>query len=299
VQKRHHTVPHCYLENFTDQDGKVWVLDTKNKIFDTNPKNIFVESHFYRITLKDGTKSVVIENTLSEIEGTYATIFREKISKSIPLTLHEKAQVAVFVSAMMHRTRPKREEMRNMFENLKQNIEEWQKQLRTLTPARRRTLDAIPSSGGAKISLEELEAGLKDFDEHHAADLISQTMHTAQIILNMKWAIWHIEDNGNTFVTSDAPLVVERPAAIKKYGRGTFGSRPGLIYKDTEVTLPLSRNHLFLAGWILDEDSYITVPSEIAEHLNQRTILHSSERIIACSKDKLETIKIKYPPRLN
>src|SRR6185312_3362380 len=101
--KRHHTVPSCYLENFADERGRVWVLDKKDKIFDIRPENILVENHFYRITLKDGSKSSIVENTLSDIEGVYATIYREKISKNLLLTPQEKADMAVFVAAMMHR----------------------------------------------------------------------------------------------------------------------------------------------------------------------------------------------------
>lgn len=297
VPKRHHTVPRCYLENFTDERGRVWVLDTKDKIFDILPENIFVENHFYRITLKNGTKSLVVENTLANIEGTYADIFRNKISRGKSLTQQEKANVAVFVAAMFHRTRPQREDMRRMFQNLKESMEEWREQFKTLSPEERRTLGATPSGGGATVTLEELGAGLKDFDEYYAADLISQTVHTAQIIFNMKWSIWCVVNAENTFVTSDSPFVIERPQAIRKYGRNAIGSRPGLIYKDAEVTLPLSRDRLLLAGWILNEDTYITVTPDIAEHLNQRTIFHSSERLIASSKEKMESIKSKYPPR--
>lgn len=112
----------------------------------------------------------------------------------------------------------------------------------------------------------------------------------------MKWSIWKHPDNEGAFVTSDDPLVIRRPEAEKKYGRKAFGSRPGLMFKDTEITLPLSKDRLLLAGWILNEDSYCTPPKEMAECLNQRTILHSSERVLASSKKQLDEIMTKYPP---
>lgn len=296
MQKRHHTVSRCYLENFTDNNDRLWVLDAKNEIRDSKPENVFVENHFYRITLKDGSKSVIIENTLADIEGTYADVFRNKISKKIPLTLQDKANVAVFVAAMHHRTRPNRESMRHMFQDLKKTMEEWQEEYKTMTPEERKTLAATPSSGNS-LSLDQLEEGLKNFDEQYAAGLIRQTMHTAQIILDMKWSIWHIVDGKSAFVTSDSPFVIERPQSIKKFGRNAVGSRPGLLFNDAEVTLPLSSSMLLLAGWILNKDSYCDVPLHMAEYMNQKTILHSSERIVASSKEQLETIKKKYPPR--
>lgn len=95
-------------------------------------------------------------------------------------------------------------------------------------------------------------------------------------------------------MTSDNPLVVMRPASIKKYGKNAFGSRPGLIFRDAEITLPLSKDRLLLAGWILNEDSYIEVPVEIAENINQRTILNSSERLISSNEKQLIGIRAKY-----
>jgi hypothetical protein len=297
VKKRHHTIPQCYLEGFTDENGHVWVLDTKNKIFNTQPVNILVESHFYRITLKNGEKSVVVEDTLANIEGAYATIYKNKLSQDKFLTEEERVKVSIFFAAMMQRTRPNRDGMRRMFENMKRSMEEWREQLKTISPEQRKILEATPSSGGMSISTEEPEEGLGDFSEHHSANLISQIIHVAQIIFNMKWSVWKYPEGEGTFVTSDDPLVIMRPASIKKYGKDVFGSLPGLLFKDAEITLPLSKDRLLLAGWILNEDSYTEIPSKIAENINQRTILHSSERILASSKTKLEEIKVKYPSK--
>lgn len=294
-KKRHHTIPRCYLDGFTDENGHVWVLDTKNKIFPTNPINILVENHFYRITLKNGEKSVVVEDTLANIEGVYAEIFKNKICKDEFLTDKERAEVSVFFAGMIHRTKPYRESMRDMLERLKGTMEEWQKEYKE-NPEARKIADATPSSGKS-ISLEELSAGLKDFDEQHATDLIPQIISTSQIIFDMKWSIWKYPQGEGAFVTSDDPLVVMRPASIKKYGKDAFGSRSGILYKDAEITLPLSKDRLLLAGWILNDDSYTEVPVEIAENINQRTILHSSERLISCNEKQLEDIKEKYPSK--
>lgn len=296
MQKRHHTVPRCYLEGFADDDDKVWVLDTKNKIFNIRPENILVENHFYSITLKNGDKSVVVENTLANIEGAYTDLFRGKISQDKFLTPEERATASIFFAAMMLRTRPHRESTKKMFEDLKATLEEWREEYKR-NPEARELSGAIPSSGET-ISIENLEEGLANFDEHHAADLIPQIVHVAQIIFDMKWSIWKYPEGEGAFVTSDDPLVVMRPAAIKKYGKNAIGSRPGLSYRDAEITLPLSKNRLLLAGWILEEDTYIMVPQDIAENINQRTILHSFERIIAHNKDELEKIKTKYPSKL-
>ncbi len=293
---RQHTVPRCYLQHFADSEGFVWVLNTNNKIFKIKPENILKENHFYTVTLKTGEKSFMVENTLSNIENSYANIYENKIMKNLPLTQEERAEVSVFISAMIHRTKPNREGLRNMFESLKLTMEEWKKQSETQTPEERRISQNIPSSGGSSISLKELTEGLENFDEQHSMTMLNQLASSSQFIFNMKWSIMTPENNSESFVTSDDPVVMKRPASIKKYGANAIGSRAGLAYQDVELTVPLSKDKVLLACWILNQDSYTPIPSEMVEGFNQRTILSSSERVIASSKEEVEVILEKYPP---
>ncbi len=293
MKKRHHTVPKCYLENFTDHEGFVWVLDTKNSIFRIKPENILLENHFYTITLKNGEKSLVVEDTLANIEGAYIGIFQNKISKDCFLTMEERAKVAVFIAALYIRTSPYRENMRSALGRLKDGIEDWKKQFETMSDESKRAMSAIPSSSsGESINIEDLDSYIKDFNEHHSVNIIEYLAKISQIIFNMKWSIW--KDQDSNFVTSDDPVVLLRPESIKKYGAKAIGSTPGLAYRDTELTLPLSKDRLLLAGWILNEDTYMDVPSDIVEKINHRTITGSSERIITKSKEDAEKIKDKY-----
>lgn len=293
TKKRHHTVPKCYLENFTDSDGFVWVLDTKNSIFRIKPENILLENHFYTITLKSGEKSLVVEDTLANIEGAYIATFKNKIEKELPLTDEERAKVAVFIAALYIRTSPYREGLRGALGTLRNGMEDWKKQFETMSEKSKKAMAAIPSSGkGESISIDDLDKYLGNFNEHHSVNVIKQLPEIAQIIFNMKWCIWR--DPKSNFVTSDDPVVLLRPESIKKYGANAIGSRPGLLYKDTELTLPLSKDRLLLAGWILNENSYIDVPGDIAQKINHQTITGSSDRVITKSQKHAEAIRDKY-----
>jgi len=292
MKKRHHTVPRCYLQNFTDGEGFVWVLDVNNKIFKIKPENILVENHFYTITLKNGERSLVVEDTLADLEGKYALIYEEKISKNLPLSLEDKAVVSVFISAMMHRTRPNREGMRKMFEKMRDTLQEWREEYKS-NPKARDNASAMPSSGRS-ISLEEIEKGLEDFDEHHSAGLPDWMVSTAQPLFNMKWTIIRSEDPNQRFVTSDDPVSMRRPQSEMKYGRNAVGAVAGLVYRDVEVTIPLSKDQILLAGWILNDDTYSYMPANMMEGLNQRTILSSGEKVLSSSESELLDIKTKY-----
>ncbi len=293
MKKRHHTVPKCYLENFTDIDDFVWVLDTRDNIFRIKPENILLENHFYTITLKNGEKSLVVEDTLANIEGAYIAIFQNKIEKDLPLTNEERAKIAVFVAALYIRTSPYREGLRGALRRLRSGIEDWKKQFEIMSEESKRAMAAIPSSGkGESISIDDLDEYLENFNEHHSMNVIEQLPEIAQIIFDMKWSIWR-DANGN-FITSDNPVVLLRPESIRKYGANAIGSRPGLLYKDTELTLPLSKDRLLLAGWILNENSYVDVPDDIVQKINHRTITGSSDRVITKSQKDAEAIRDKY-----
>ncbi len=290
MQKRQHTIPKCYLENFIDKKGFLWVLDTKNNIFKIKPENILVENHFYTIKLKNGDKNLIVEDTLSKIEGAYAIIFKEKISQDQFLTDQERAKVSVFYAALLLRTRPYRESMRNALTKLKTNMEEWKKQFEMI-PESQKITSTISSSGNT-INMEELDSYLDNFDQEHSANVLLHLPDVAQIIFNMKWSI--LKSLGDDFVTSDDPLVLLRPEALKKYGSKAIGSQPGLRYEDVEVTLSLSKNRFLLAGWILEEDSYLEVDNDMVRQMNHRTVIRSSERIITSSETQAKVIRDRY-----
>lgn len=296
MKKRHHTVPRCYLRNFTDIEGFVWVLDTKDKIFNTRPENVLVESNFYTLTLKTGEKSLYVEDTLAGIEGAYATIYENKISNDLFLTDQERATVSVFIASLYLRTAPNRSGMRGMFETLRRSMLDWKKQFETMSSKERTVYEAIPSRGDG-ITLDDLDAYLANFDEQHTLNVITELPYVAQIVFDMKWSIW--KNEGGNFVTSDDPLVLMRPEAIKKYGPRAIGSQAGFLHKDVDLTLPLSADRLLLAGWVLERDSYMPVDDEMARRINYRTITRSSERVIANSKDKIEAIRDKYTETRN
>jgi hypothetical protein len=294
-QEQQHTVPGSYLENFTDENGHVWVLDTDDKIFNVNPGNILKERHFYSLPGSDGKKDMSVEDTLASIEGDFVGVYRERFAKDLLLADEERVAVSVFIAALMTRTRPYRDHLKNSFEEIKSWMEDWEKH--PMSEEEKKTLAATPSSGGATIDLETLKEGLENFDEHHSISILRSLSHTAALIYHMKWSVWKNDSYG--FVTSDDPVVMLRPASIKKFGVGSFGSASGLKRKDVELTLPLSKDRLLLTGWILNSDSYIEVNDEMARNLDHRTITHSRDRIIASTKARLEGIKARYTEKPN
>ena len=106
--KNQHFVPNqSYLAGFVDPDtpeGKkphVWVFSKDGrKKYPNTPDTIFRVKHLYTLKI-EGQKDYSIETTLSQIEGQYATIFREKIKKRLPLNDVEHIMLCVFFSTML------------------------------------------------------------------------------------------------------------------------------------------------------------------------------------------------------
>jgi len=290
-KNKQHTVSRCYLEKFTDEDGLLWVLNANNKIFRTKPESILTEKHFYTITLPWKGGSFIIEDTLANIESKYARIFDTKIEKEKGLTKEERGVVAIFVASMLQRTKPQRESLRNMFIELDKKMEKW-RLIFEQNPKARRLSSTLPRSGES-ISHSDVKKVIEKFGEFHSVSLIKSVPELARIIFRMQWAILIPEKKKGEFITSDNPCALLRPEATKKFGPNAFGSRPGLIYKETELTLPLSSKRALLAGWKLEHETYFTAPHWLVEQINYRSIMYATEKIIAADRKKLEEIRDK------
>lgn len=296
-KKKQHTVPRSYLENFADEKGMVWVLAeeaSSKKVFKSAPKNLLTGNHFYTIEFNKGGMPFIIEDTLANIEGRFATIFREKISQELPLTLEERACVSIFVGTLLFRTKKIRESMRQGFVSLERQMEEWRKQFEVMSPKAREAASKISTpTNGQSFTQDDVKSAIENIDDIHSSMLIENLPEIASLIFDMGWGVITPEDSSDEFITSDHPVSMLRPDSIRKYGPDAFGSIPGLIYKDVEISLPLSPKLVLFMGWQIQESNqyYVPMPSSFVEQLNLRTIIQSREKIVASSERQINKIK--------
>lgn len=108
------------LKNFCNDDGKIWVFDkTINKLYSTNPINLFVKKDLYTYqklsppTVEEPYISITNEykheETLSDIESDSAPIFNRIIEqvrkcKNPRLSISERNTVKQFISIFARRT---------------------------------------------------------------------------------------------------------------------------------------------------------------------------------------------------
>jgi len=197
----HHYVPNkSYLANFADSSGKVWVLDATDKIFSTNPTNIFKEQHFYTINLKGAGESLVVEDTLANIEGDFAGIYRQKITDLVPLSIEEKARVSIFLGALHLRTKSQREGLHGALEQLHSGMKEWRAIFENNQAAREFSAKTMPT-GGESIRLDDVEDALANIGQLHSTSMMDNLPEISQLIFEMDWQYLPAAA-GMTFVTS-------------------------------------------------------------------------------------------------
>lgn len=81
--KFQHYVPNCVLKNFADDNGYLHCFDTiRNRNYSSKSSRAFGETHMYRRTKADGSKSSETDDRLSELEGKACPIIHKLVDGS-------------------------------------------------------------------------------------------------------------------------------------------------------------------------------------------------------------------------
>ncbi len=164
--------------------------------------------------------------------------------------------------------------------------------MENLSPEEKRAIASIPilTPSGSPISGEEFKRIAKDIPTFHSSSIIEMLPETSNIIFHMKWGFLISEVGTNYFITSDNPCVLMNVPAIKKFVINSFGSSPGLLQDDVDLSLPLSSHISLLAGWQLKREVYITIPLMMIDQINSRVMTYAREKIIAKSSKKITAL---------
>lgn len=288
--KGQHKIPRIYLEPFTNLSGTLWVMDRNLNPFQRKPSHVLTEKDYYTIKFKTGGGTLDIETKyLGGIEGAYSKVYRDKIAKQLPIDLHDKAVLAIFIASMIERQPVNRKSWERFFSDVKNMTDH----MRNLPEESKKAMARIPSSGGPTFSADELLEIGKDVGSFHTSLIPNGVRYLAPIIFDMKWAFMVGDANHTPFITSDNPTIMINPIAEAKWGIGTFGSSPGLLQNDIELSLPLSSNVALLCGWQMTYDClYIPVTEEQVLDMNLRIRRHAGT-IICSDKTVLDGISNK------
>lgn len=274
--KKQHFVPNgSYLAGFVDpntpqgQKPYVWLFskDGKKK-YPNTPDKLFRVKHLYT-RKSQGQKDYSIETTLSQIEGQYATIFREKIKKRLPLNDVEHIMLCAFVSTMLFRT-----------VSQKENIEGFLDELIEMTEAMERQHGVPP-----KKSLEIRAAK----ENAHKEGVLNKLPDIADILYQMDVAFLCSDSERHKFITSDDPCSLFNPDLQwqKVYG-------PGLLQNKVQLTMPLSPEITVCFSW-QNLKGYINIEGSRVEDLNRLTRFQCHEHFVSSRPKKNFIWFLKFP----
>ncbi len=227
---RQHYVPRCYLAEWVDrktpsgQEAYLWIFNRgERKGKKRAPSNVFIEKDLYTLRLGSGEKSYVIEETLSELEGRYAAVYRDKIRKHLPLTEEEHVTLCAFVSAMFLRTPRHRDNLEGFLDRMIQRTEEMEQ-----------------ANGSHTEESNKLKRMKQDV---HRLSIVNLLPQLTDLLSKMSVAFL-CAAGGATFVTSDDPCNLFNPDLQWQNVAG-----PGLGQRNTQVTLPLSPDIMLCLSW--------------------------------------------------
>lgn len=271
--KKQHFVPACYLKAWRDPDVPprhtpyIWLFDkdgtnARNKA----PDNVFYETDMYTIQRADGSRDLVLERGLQELETEFAKIRKRKLNFRRSLDQTEHLLLCAFTAAAQVRTPSSREHHRQQWEHPLRMMEEMIEWAKTATPEQKKRAAAmhIPSSNSkGSMTYEQV----KELHAHPLQKMLLPMIRTiTPLICKLDLAVFVTTDEIG-FITSDHPCVWFDP---ESYKRPPLYRGPALMYKTIEITLPLSPSHcLFLNRQGIE--GYIDVDQGIVDELNRRT----------------------------
>lgn len=274
--KNQHFIPRCYLSFFVDsktpknQEPYVWRFnkDGKNKK-KKSPGNLFKVKHLYTLQIKGKSKDYSIENTLSGIECQYASIFREKISKRVPLSESDHIMLCVFISTMLFRTMGQKENIEGFLDRLIEMVESMEKQ-----------------HGAKPKKSKELREVKKNA---HKSGVLSNLPDITEILYRMNLAFLCVRKGNHKFITSDDPCCLFNPDL---QWQSFYG--PGLMQNRVQLTMPLSPEITVCFTW-QNLRGYVKVDNYRVEDLNRFTRFSCHKYFISSIPKKKFQWFLKFP----
>lgn len=271
-----HFIPSSYLKAWCDdscppdQTPYIWRFDADGKNPRKKaPENVLCETDMYTITRDDGSRDLVLEHGLHELEDKFCRVRKKIHDMERYLEPEELVYLCAFVAAMHSRTPARREHWRKQFGNMLAPMEEMKEWLDKATPEE---MNRAKAKSPILSKDEDSEDGLSLDEVRRLHEKPLQMMLGSLIsimteaLVRMKLEVLNAPE-GHHFLTSDNPCVQFDPTA---YRRPPLYRSPGLYHPNLEITLPISPNQAVFFTWQGNE-GYSNISTAEVDELNRRT----------------------------
>ena len=305
--KRQHYLPKFYLEGFT-RDGMVAVFDRDtNEIRVQPPVNTCVIGNFYTIEDAEGRKRFELEKLLSDYESK-ASLVVKKLEATESINADERSDLAIFVAFAACRTPDLVDSLKIFTSGL---IKDMSRQMFADIEVVKERMRGKPD---APLSEEQLEAearqlvefaqgGYYEVKTHHpwaVGMAMTMALKIAPIFAGRDWEVLHRGSEKNSFVTTDAPVLLSTVAPRENsfWGVG-FGNTDALVLfpLTASCVLVLSGNSGKLDHKAVDADQLCHLNLSIAGHC-QRFVVGRDEALVRSLTDHLCLASKKWQPKM-
>ncbi len=289
MKTRHHYIPQFYLKGFSDPNlqNHIWRNSKDNsEQISISIKDACVQSHYYSFTMPDGSRdSDMTENFFQSIEEDAANIIR-KIELRTVLNQDERAYFSHFIAFQLTRVPA----FRNWILETNANL---MKRVMKFSASYKESFDIIVKNVCEREGVEIIPENFRKFclngncnveypEETSLQFVLKLALDVAKIVYNMNWGFIHSPSSAY-FLTSDNPVFLADPS---RNSDSPFGI--GLIDRNVELTLPLTKEICFIGSWQGNVVGYVNFPhSRFIWEINRRTIISATKYIFSPYKHEL------------
>jgi hypothetical protein len=264
--KAQHVVPRCYLEAWCDpatpqgQKSYIWRISKDGSAScRRSPEKSFTSTDRYTIKLPGGRRDLAVEDALSALERDFVRV-RAKIRKQEPLDLKDRMHLCFFTAAMRSRSLRAGDQWKAAQQASHEQV---------LSMEHEYECEPFSSLQTAKM-----------VEFAHQQFIMLSLEVEAPLLLQMKMNII-VSQESLAFITSDSPCAwVNRkahtfPPAVRN---------PGLGQADTEVTLPLTPQHLLLLSH-QEYPFYVQVDQKYVDEANRLRVACATKEFVSWKEE--------------
>lgn len=305
--KRQHFLPRFYLEGFTKNE-KLAVYDREsNELRVQQPLNTGVIGHFYTLEDNDGYKRFELEAMLSDFENKASPVIRKLAAKE-QIRADERADLAIFVALAGFRTPDIIDSLKlfnsglvgDLAKRMFSDVEQVKEQMRG-KPGSPTAEEELAQE--AKEMVEYIQSGGYEIQANRRWAIVMamrMAFNVAPLLVGRNWLVIHSVSDKNSFVTTDAPVVLTTvaPRAPSIWGVG-YGN------VDAMVIFSLTQSCALVLSGEAGDLQHQTVGTEQIRHCNlaiadrcQRFVIGREEVLVRSLAGFLGLAKKKWQPKL-
>ena len=289
---RQHFVPQSYLKAWCDpqtppgHEPYIWLCDRRERAArKKSPTKVLAETDFYTIKRADGSRDLILEHGLSQLESRFAALRRNKLDRRLPLSDRDFVNLCAFVAAMAARTKSRGTHLRSQWQRVLDMAERVEKAMAESTPEDRAQMASAlaPTNADDQRNALTVEDVRGIVDQPVQSFLIPEVGYVTPALTHMTWVIVETTHSPG-FVTSDAPCIWFDPDLLKE--QPPFGAG-GLISPNIEISMPLSPRQLILFGHrLIASGRYVPLNPDdpLVAHFNRR-LCHFADEYVVSSED--------------